>query len=189
MKTYKPLSTISYNTSDFLKLKLDKLISDEIISFYSFLSHHGEHGKKDHIHVYIEPCRVIDTNSQAWKCFLIQSTADGELSCMPWQKSNFENWVLYTRHDESYLSAKKLKKQYVNYPYSAFVSSDNTSFLGKLDEVNVDSYKSPIENMVDCMESGMNVIEAMRVMRVPVGAMHSFCTTWERVKSIKEKLQ
>ena len=62
MNTRSPISTISYNTVDFLKLKLDELIASKTISFYMFIKHEPEiDDLKPHIHLYIEPNRQLDT--------------------------------------------------------------------------------------------------------------------------------
>ena len=42
MKTTKACSTISYNSLDFLKDKLDQLVQRRYISFYAFVKHYAE---------------------------------------------------------------------------------------------------------------------------------------------------
>ena len=63
MKTTKPIATISYNSTEFLDLKLSDLISSKKIEYYCYIVHLGEDdesGKKDHIHPYVEPARLIE---------------------------------------------------------------------------------------------------------------------------------
>lgn len=56
------MSTISYNTKDFLIAKLDDLIKKHTISFYMGICHIAEQDeKKDHIHLYIQPNKIIDS--------------------------------------------------------------------------------------------------------------------------------
>lgn len=62
MKTTKPISTISYNSLNFLKYKLDCLLEDGVINFYMGIVHQPEEDeKKEHIHLYILPHSQVDT--------------------------------------------------------------------------------------------------------------------------------
>ncbi len=60
MATSRPISTISYNTEQFLKETLDNWIKQHIIMNYMYICHKGEDGDKDHIHVFIEPNKKLD---------------------------------------------------------------------------------------------------------------------------------
>lgn len=188
MRTYKPLSTISYNSRPFLTCTLNSLIDQGIISFWVFIPHHGEGKRKDHIHVYVEPCSTIDTDSMAFRsCFDEPDlTNDKPLSCEPWRKSKFEDWALYCQHDSAYLAAKGLFKEYCDYPLSSFVSSDSELFAARESEINRDKYNSPMQKMVDCFANGMSLIQAMSYLRIPYGSMHSFITAWNELqKNVK----
>ena len=64
-RTIKPLSSISYNTRDFLKNKLDDLSKRGVLDFWCFIFHHGEHmedgsQEKDHFHVSMVPGEQVD---------------------------------------------------------------------------------------------------------------------------------
>lgn len=62
MRTSKPISTISYNSPDFLVDKLEYLKYLRLISYYEFIVHlPDKDDKKKHIHLYIEPNKVLDT--------------------------------------------------------------------------------------------------------------------------------
>ena len=62
MRTKGLVSTISYNTPEFLELKLQELYKKHTISDYMFIQHIAEEDeKKDHIHLLIEPNTLIDT--------------------------------------------------------------------------------------------------------------------------------
>ena len=61
MATSKPISTISYNTTDFLLNVLDSLIYHRKILYYEFIVHHGDtDDKKEHKHLYILPNNSVD---------------------------------------------------------------------------------------------------------------------------------
>ena len=110
MKTEKPLSTISYNTSLFLEKTLQGLLDDGFIINYAFIFHLGEDGDKDHFHVYIEPLRSLDAVYLRKKFEQPCSNSDIPLGVMKFQKSNFEDWLLYSIHNRIYLDSKGEKK-------------------------------------------------------------------------------
>lgn len=108
MKTSKPIATISYNTMDFLDNLLPMLVEEGIVYEYYYIPHIGEYGDKDHIHLFINLVKSIDTNdlrgrftepNELWY--------EKDLGCMPFVKSDFDNWLLYSLHDETYLMLKK----------------------------------------------------------------------------------
>lgn len=65
MTTIKALSTISYNSEDFLKGKLNELCANGYIDFWYYIKHIGEYdvasntADKDHIHVYLNLVGVL----------------------------------------------------------------------------------------------------------------------------------
>ena len=65
MNTRSPISTISYNTEQFLIRELNKLIrEDRIIEFYAFIYHYPEEDeKKGHRHLFVIPSTTVDTFS------------------------------------------------------------------------------------------------------------------------------
>lgn len=62
-----PLSTISYNTDGFLKLRLEQLKAKDLISHYMYIHHKGEVDpqdpdeipEKDHIHLIVFPLNPL----------------------------------------------------------------------------------------------------------------------------------
>ncbi len=61
MKISKPISTISYNTLDFLKETLDTQVLLRNILYYEFIEHLPDTDeKKKHIHLYIVPNKALD---------------------------------------------------------------------------------------------------------------------------------
>lgn len=68
MRTSKPISTISYNSPEFLTLKLNEWMKKGLVAYWCFILHKGETlddgtVEKDHIHVFIEPNKTVDTLS------------------------------------------------------------------------------------------------------------------------------
>lgn len=111
MRTSKPISTISYNTIDFLVDTLQRLKYMRIISYYEFIVHlPDKDDKKQHIHLYIEPNKVLDT--ETFSNYFIESVSDNDkpLKCIHWQNSKFGDWYWYSLHDKDYLKAKMLER-------------------------------------------------------------------------------
>ena len=65
VRTTKPIATISFNSPDFLRTKLEELRDAGRISFWAFIEHKPEDdegGKKSHCHLYIEPSKMLQTD-------------------------------------------------------------------------------------------------------------------------------
>ena len=106
MKTSKPVSTISYNSEEFLKAKLDYLVRSGEIAFWFYIKHHGEFDDvtnmqdKDHIHLYCEFADRVDT-IKLGEMFLEYENGDlnsKPLRCMPFRVSKPYDAILYA-HD------------------------------------------------------------------------------------------
>lgn len=129
MRTSKPISTISYNTDDFLEMKLNELITTHYIEYWCYVKHLGEVDEdgvieKDHKHVLMIPNGRIDTMDIQDKMTEIDLFNPSKpLKCIDFRNSKVDEWFLYCSHDETYLKTKFLEKQY-SYTLKDFVSSD-----------------------------------------------------------------
>lgn len=106
MATQKPISTISYNSEQFLKEKLEQWIKAHIIQSYMYICHKGEDGDKDHIHLRIEPNKKLDQMDLTEQLQEYQMGQKKPLGIRPWRPSKEEDWILYAVHDEQYLKLK-----------------------------------------------------------------------------------
>ena len=106
--TSNPLSSISYNTKQFLIDKLEELKDSHIISCYMVIFHLGEDGDKDHAHFRIEPNRRIDPMEiqEMFKEINPFSNVGKPLGVRPFRPSKEEDWFLYAVHDQEYLRLK-----------------------------------------------------------------------------------
>lgn len=104
--TAKPISTISYNTVPFLQRKLDGLYKANIIEDWMYIWHEGEDGDKDHIHLWIQPNRRLDTAKLREEFNEVPSdNQEKPLGCMPFRSSKVDHWMMYVLHDPDYLVA------------------------------------------------------------------------------------
>ena len=106
MATQKPLSTISYNTEEFLQEKLNDWIDGHIIQSFMYIKHKGEDGDKDHIHLRIEPNRRVDPMDLQAALREYDGINVKPLGCRPFRPSKEEDWILYAVHDKEYLRLK-----------------------------------------------------------------------------------
>ena len=103
MQTSKPISTVSYNTTPFLKTVLEGLIRNHVIDFYCFINHLGEldpfgEREKDHTHLFIIPNHRINTCDLDIQ-FIEPVPNNKPLKCITWQTSKIDDWILYVLHD------------------------------------------------------------------------------------------
>lgn len=116
MLTTKPITTISYNTDTYLTNLLENLRKAKIITFRFFVPHKAEDDEnKDHIHLYIELAKRLDTEilRDEFKEKDLSSDTDKPLSVMPFQVCNsFNDMYLYFIHDKIYLSSMNNPRKY-----------------------------------------------------------------------------
>lgn len=136
MRTNKCISTISYNSPEFLKRMLDDLYERNLISFWCFIKHTGEmldNGKeqikeKDHIHLFIEPNTQIDTMQlQKQSEEYDPNNPLHPLKCIYFRHSEWCHWLWYDLHDPDYLAMKMEERQF-QYDLSEFEFSDIDEF-------------------------------------------------------------
>lgn len=104
--TQKPISTISYNSREFLLEKLNLWVEQHLIQTYQVIFHKGEDGDKDHAHVRIEPNKKLDPMDLTEKLKEFVQDNDKPLGVRPWRPSQEEDWFLYAVHDSQYLKLK-----------------------------------------------------------------------------------
>ena len=128
MRTNKDISTISYNTEEFLKLKLNQLLNDKIINYWCYIKHDPEEDeKKNHIHLFIKPNCQVDTMDL--ENYFIEFLPGEKLprKTIFFEKSKSDDWILYNQHFRPYLISKMEDRIYF-YQKEDFVFSDLNSF-------------------------------------------------------------
>lgn len=114
MKTRKPISTISYNSHDFLKMKCEDLIKNHVISFYCFIHHFKESDEnKNHFHVFMIPNGQVDTmDIQLFFREFDPKKPNKPLGCIDFHSSNSDDWILYNQHFAPYLASKGESREF-----------------------------------------------------------------------------
>lgn len=108
MRTSKAVSTISYNSIEFLERRLKELTEKHIISNYMFIKHYAEKDEtKNHIHLYMQPNKLIDTmDLQDYFIELDFNNPNKPLKCIDFRLSSIDDWILYSMHYKPYLLSK-----------------------------------------------------------------------------------
>lgn len=114
MRTCKCVSTISYNTEQFLWDNLYKLVQNHVISDFMYIHHFREEDeRKEHFHVWLKPNTLIDTmDIQQMFEEYDPNHPDKPLKCIDFRKSETDDWILYSIHDQDYLLSKGETRQY-----------------------------------------------------------------------------
>ena len=129
MKTRKPISTISYNTIDYLIMVLDQLYSDHVISYWQLIQHKAENDeRKDHIHLFLVPNGQLDTMDLQLRFREIDPLyPEKPLGCIDFRSSDPDHWILYNQHFAPYLASKCESREF-HYLREHFISSDEDTF-------------------------------------------------------------
>lgn len=133
MRTSKPISTISYNSPEFLTLKLNEWMKKGLVAYWCFIGHKGETlddgtVEKDHIHVFIEPNITVDTLALQYDSQEVDAKhPDKPFKCIHFQPSKYDEWTWYVLHDANYLAMHFEQRQY-EYTKDDFHFSDSDEF-------------------------------------------------------------
>lgn len=172
MNTRCPISTISYNTEQFLIKELNKMIGEGVIDFYAFIYHFAEGEelgeKMNHRHLYVMPGRLIVTsalNSRLQQIDLQQPDLP-PLGCMPWRHSKFGDWYMYCLHDKDYLALQCQERKY-HYDKHEFVVSNWEYFNELIHTSDLVKYKS-FAKFIELVNSGVNFRELFSNGFIPV---------------------
>ncbi len=185
MATQKPISTISYNSEAFLVEKLQNLYDAHIIQAWQFITHKGEDGDKDHIHLRIEPNKRIDPMELTEMFKEFEKGKDKPLGVRPWRQSKEEDWFLYAVHDSDYLSLKygggergeKLPYDWKDINTSPDYDLETAWIRAKAAQkhstVNIASQIQNGQNPVDLVFQGENPYTVMNILRLISGTDYS----------------
>lgn len=180
MRTSKPFSTISYNSDKFLKLKLNELVTAGKISFWCAIRHKAEiDEKKDHLHVYINPSRMFQTDDL--KGFLAEPDPNNlelPFTCITARSSKtFDDWALYVLHDKRYLASKGQSRTH-HYSRDAFFCSDTYELDCLFNEIDMLKY-TVYQTIIDFINEGKSFQQLLITGQVPIQQVRNFAFAWQ----------
>lgn len=166
--TKRPLSTISFNSEKFLCSALSSLVEAGKVQSWLYVKHKAEEDtKKEHIHLLLVPCSVV--NPVAVRKSFIEPSFDGrgDLGCLPFNPSKISDWLLYSLHYEPYLCGKGLVR-HNHYKLSDVVTNESSDYVYQLFNEAVESLSnSRVSNFLDMVNSGASFGELLASGIVP----------------------
>lgn len=185
MKTSKPISTISYNSEQFLRERIWYLKKIGFIEYGMWIRHEPDvDGKKAHYHVYLQPAQLIQTEDlmnrfieldSTWKP--LDDTASDEekkehekkryLKCNVFRSSSADDWIPYGIHDEAYLAEKGLTRN-VHYDIKDIQSTCDDTLLEMVSSA-YDKRNNKLEfRIVQAVNEGKSWAEIVRSGMIPI---------------------
>ena len=189
MKTSKPFSTISYNSADFLQIKLNDLIKRRKIAFYGFIEHLPEEDeKKAHKHLYIVPNGQINTDEIIdYLLELDPKNPEKPLGCIPFHSSKFTDWYLYSVHDKDYLASKGQSRKY-SYQKDEVKVSDSDYFNEEIHRMDL-SKLSKIKVLREAVENNIPFEHMLMTGQIPVQQVYAFKQTYDMIHNFVARTQ
>lgn len=187
MKTSKNISSISYNTDEFLKLKLDELIEGKIITYYMFINHKPEEDeKKEHKHLFIIPAKMVQTDDIRQELLEPFTELDNSkpLGTMPFVNAKTDDWLLYAIHDKHYLATKGQTRKY-HYKWEDIKASDEDYKNILIQEISITV--TPYDKIQSARISGQNFYEFIASGQVPIRDITYYEKAWQSFDMIKSQ--
>lgn len=155
MRTSKPIATISYNTEEHLKMKLDELVKAHKISDWMYIFHLAEEDeKKNHFHLWLKPNTLVDT-MDLQKHFeeLDLQNPTKPLRCIDFKTSKTDDWILYSEHYGPYLASKGESREVV-YSKNDFKYMDEDTFEDSYNHAHKGSDWAHRNQILESLRSG-----------------------------------
>lgn len=180
MRTSKPFSTISYNSSVFLVDTLNKFIKDRLIDFWAWAKHLPEDDeKKAHKHVFIIPNGRVDTDTLHNRLSLEldvnnldENGLPRRLGCINFVSSKFSDWYYYVQHDITYLASKGQARKY-HYKDDDIIVSD-TTYFNELKHTVTPPKSAILSRLKECAENGLSFEQLIYDGLIPVNAVSNY---------------
>lgn len=190
MRTSKPISTISYNTPEFLRNKILEWKQLGWIEYGMWIRHlPDEDEKKVHYHVYLKPAKLIQTmDLEEDSCEFEGPFPNGnpdpnstELALKPLKMINFrmskeDDWILYGIHDKAYLAEKGMTRKH-HYLFEDIECTCDDTLRDMITHL-IDNRKGRLEvRIYDCINKGLTWREIVCTGIIPlrhIGNAHMF---------------
>ena len=186
MRTSKLISTISYNSDEYLVNTLNSLLADNKISFWAYITHLPEKNEnKKHKHVMLYPNGIVDTDKIRAEFAEIVPDNSIPLSVMPFRTSKFGDAYLYFIHDKTYLLSKGQEKKYY-YDVNDIVCSNRDFFSELISSVDFSKYNK-INVLLDAIEHNISFELLVASGRVPITQIRNYERAYELL-TINSKL-
>lgn len=190
MRTSKPISTISYNSENFLREKIEYWKKVGWIEFGMWILHNPEADeKKAHYHVFLKPAKLIQTTDLEDDSQEIDPhNPDKPFKMISFRVSKESDWILYGIHDKAYLMEKGLEREH-HYDISDIQSTCEDTLKDIISHMS-DERKGRLEyRIIDCCNKGMTWMQIVNSGLIPirqmVGAKHFYSAITGQVNDIE----
>lgn len=185
MTTSKLVSTVSYNTKEFLINKLNELVEIEIIEFYILIEHEPEADeKKKHFHVLLYPAKRIDTVKLRKKFEEYDPSSELPLCCLPFQQTKrFSDWYLYAIHSPIYLASKLESRKHI-YNDNDLITNDYDYLHHLISEVDYGGNNIYLK-MFEAQKKGVTFEQFIIAKAIPPQLINSYHTAWYMMTDFK----
>lgn len=189
MATSLPLSTVTWNTPEYLAKVLDNHYKARDIQFYAFIHHYpdtddivkGASGK-DHYHVFIEPAYKVDLfDVRDWFDEVPEDSEKGIIRCLPLHKSKFDDWYLYILHDKDYLESKMQFRDF-HYSVDDVISSDEFELHYRIGHIDYSKIEGNRKNRIKkAIMSGCTFSELCMSGLIPVQQIKQYQLLYDMI--------
>lgn len=173
MQTTKLVSSISYNSPDFLKGKLFDLVRQGIIEYAHWIWHEPEEDeKKAHSHIVVKPNKRLDTSKLRNEFIEPVVGEEKPLGILPFQSSKMGDWMLYAVHDVAYLLRKCQER---NHHYRK--EDLKTTEPDLLEEHWRDCHEgedSRMRHVIELAEKGVEWSDILKMGFIPINQLFQF---------------
>lgn len=172
MRTSKPVSTISYNTDEFLRKKIEYWKNIGWIEYGMWIRHEPEEDeKKSHCHVFLKPAKLIQTTDlEDGSLEIDPQNPEKPFKMVSFRVSKESDWLMYAIHDKAYLFEKGLERVHT-YSFSD-VETTCEDTLNDIIAHMTDDRKGRLEYRIsDCIARGMSWQQIITSGIVPIRQM------------------
>lgn len=181
MRTSRDISTISYNTTDFLILKLKELQKAKVLSFWAFIEHLPEDDEckgRNHKHLFLVPSKMLQTDELSLEFEEFDALhPDKPLKCTIFRASKFADWYMYILHDKAYLAYKGLSRKF-HYLHDEIKTSDSDTLYEWSRMIDMTSL-TPYNKILEAQANGLTYREFFRRGGVPLPQIALFQRAWD----------
>ncbi len=184
LRTSKPFSTISYNSDEYLQIKLNDLIRRGVIDFWVYVQHLAEDDEtKEHKHLYIVPSKIYDTGQLVE--YLQEIDASKPLAkplgiIMP-VSSKFGDWFQYTQHDVAYLMSKGQSRRF-GYTLQDYKMSDS-DYFNELRHTIDQSKSKAHERLVEAVKNKVSFQDLVMQGAIPFNLIAQYQSAYNFISS------
>lgn len=183
--TTKTISTISFNTQEYLVSRLNSLVKADIIVYWLAIKHFPEEDEtKEHFHVLIEPNGKVNLSDLRRELQeLDPKRPDKPLGCLPFNVTkDLGDWVLYAEHDEDYLLEKGEARKY-HYSQEEILRSDDDIFEHILHSFNKSDYTKGA-NIIKAICEGADAFELVRNGTIKLSEWYRYRGAYFDIKEV-----